>query len=172
MTTSHPVFETNTGRDHKNAAGSSQSADRDRAERAAGTVEARKAMIVALVRDAGLIGMTWKEVSDVTGLPHQKVTPALSNLHQDGVLVALRHDKRNGSGVYVTPEHVASRIVRTFRHNNSGNTEAQRPRLTAEEVTRIADIRAGLAQQSDQPVIRIRRETLRLLLAAIERLNK
>jgi hypothetical protein len=172
MTTSHPVFETSVGRDHKNAAGSGQSADRDRAERATGTVEARKAMIVALVRDAGLLGMTWKEVSEVTGLPHQKVTPALSNLHQDGVLMALRYDKRNGSGVYVTPEHVASRIVRTFRHNNSGNTEAQRPRLTEAERAKIAEVRRGLAQSSDQPFIRVRRETLVLLVEAALRLDK
>lgn len=172
MTTSHPLFEQATGRDHKNAAGSSQSAARDATERASGVAEQRRATIVALVRNAGLMGMTWKEVSTATGLPHQKVTPALSNLHQDGVLAALRHEKRNGCGLYVAPEFVKTRIVREFKPNRSNNTEAQRPRLTKEEADKVAQLRTALASPGQPQVVRLHRETVLLLLNAIRRLDR
>jgi hypothetical protein len=77
-------------------------ADRD------GTTTARQMRTLSLLRDAGVTGLTWKEMSDITGEHHGQVTGSLSNLHKEG-LIARLSESRLRCKVYVLPENVNGR---------------------------------------------------------------
>lgn len=115
----HPMFERPIGHQHTNAnAASTSQANAARINRE-GISTARKALIVGHLESAGFIGMTCPEIETATGLRHQSASSLLSNLHEDGVIVALegKENTRNGSGVYVMPDQVVGRPVRAFISN-------------------------------------------------------
>lgn len=166
------------------ASGSATSRQRAENEAADGTADARQRNILGLLAEAGPVGMTWKEVSDKTGQHHGQVSGALSSMHKNGLVVALKLDRRNGSGVYVLPEHVIGRITRPFNVNKAKTEERQahplikveaptppRPRLTKDEKALMERVRLGLAQSSDQPFLRMKPDSVRTLLAALDRLD-
>jgi hypothetical protein len=70
-------------------------ASRERAIKEAqnGTASERQQAILSLLDDAGLDGMTWKELGDELGLHHGKISGALSNMHLGGVVFMLRQTK-------------------------------------------------------------------------------
>jgi DNA-binding MarR family transcriptional regulator len=55
-------------------------------------------------------GMTWKDLSDRTGMHHGTSSGVLSVLHKAGVIVRLT-DKRDRCAIYVLPENVDGRTV-------------------------------------------------------------
>jgi hypothetical protein len=62
-------------------------------------------------------GVTVAEVREKNGtLHHGRVSAALTNLHRDGRLVALKA-RRNRCGIYVLPEYAGERERRTFKPN-------------------------------------------------------
>jgi hypothetical protein len=177
MIAQDPRFDRPTGTNRRNAAGSAASRQRGEAEIVSGALSARKARILALLDDAGPMGMTWKEFRDLDpdGFAHQKVTSALSNLHQDDLIARLKGDltRRNGCSVYIAPAHRHGRLVSAYRTNASKNTEAQRPRLTDDEREIVNRLRErAAATPRDQPVRwGLLHSTAEALLAAIDRLD-
>jgi hypothetical protein len=161
------------------ASGSATSRERAENEAADGTAAARQRRIIDLLGESGGLGMTWREISDKTGQHHGQVSGALSSMHKAGEVVALRHDRRNGCGVYVLPGNVLGRITRPFNENKAkaNGTEAPapivapRPRLTGDEKVLIEKITKGMANSSDQPFIRVKPDSMRTLLRALERLD-
>lgn len=179
-----PMFASKSGtalpyRGTTGASGSETSRTRAEREAADGTAAQRQRRIVDLLEESGSLGMTWKEIADKTGQHHGQVSGALSSMHKEGVVAALKLDRRNGCGVYVMPNHVVGRITRPFNENKARETVAapvaeapKRPRLSADEVALAARIRAGVNQSNDQPFIRVKPESMRTLLNALDRLNK
>lgn len=68
------------------------------------------------LREAGERGLTWRELGDMFGLHHGQASSALSNLHRTGGAVRLQ-ERREGSGVYVTPGNVRDRPTAQRRVN-------------------------------------------------------
>lgn len=82
-----------------------------------GVTGAHQKYVLILALQAGAKGVTVAEARESKGgLHHGKISSALSCLHQDGRLAALR-ERRGGCGVYVLPEFVGEREVRVFKHN-------------------------------------------------------
>ena len=69
-----------------------------------GVTTKRRRQIADLVREGGLLGMTWAELADATGLHHGQVSGALSKLHEMGFIFQ-RRDNRNGSHPYVHSDY-------------------------------------------------------------------
>lgn len=67
-----------------------------------------QAAVMRMVRAAGPAGVTWQELSNVTGWHHGTASGALSVLHKEGLLARLS-ERRNRCKVYVTPENLAGR---------------------------------------------------------------
>lgn len=150
---------------------------RERAQREAedGTAAARQRSILGMLKEAGSIGLTWKEIADKTGQHHGQVSGALSAMHKEGQIVALKMDRRNGSGVYVTPEHVLGRITRPFKANRPASEPTPaapaRPTLSDAEREVLDNIRNGMKSvPSDAPVVRMKPASVRTLVRVVERL--
>lgn len=75
---------------------------RERAQREdrLGITQKRRQIALVLVNEAGLSGLTWKELADETGLHHGQVSAVLSTLHKAGLLFQLK-DRREGSHPYL-----------------------------------------------------------------------
>lgn len=83
-------------------------------------------IVLEELRAAGRRGMTWREVADTFGTHHGSASGALSNLHRSGAAVRLA-EKRDGAGVYVTPENLEGRAWLPHRSN-------RRPTVTRNEI--------------------------------------
>ena len=81
-------------------AGSDTSRARALNEDANGTASRRRLDILELLRVAGPAGMTWQEIATATGLHHGQVSGALSVMHKDRQVAALRI-KRNRCHPYI-----------------------------------------------------------------------
>lgn len=88
--------------------GSDTSAERARAEATSGTATRRQRLVLYLLRQANMKGLTWRELSASTGQHHGQASGALSNLHKMG-RVARLVERRGRCHVYVLPEYVADR---------------------------------------------------------------
>lgn len=89
----------------------------------AGVTSKRRRQIVDLVKDGGLLGMTWAELADATGLHHGQVSGALSKLHEMGFIFQ-RRDTRNGCHAYVHGDY------RDEFNNDDVNDEPVKTRST------------------------------------------
>ena len=77
--------------------------------------------ILDLLTQAGERGVTWYEVSEITGHHHGTVSGNLSNMHREGQVTRLS-EKRGRSKVYVLPQHRAGRATeRQGRQQVCGN---------------------------------------------------
>lgn len=85
---------------------SDTSRDRARTEDAQGITVARRRQTSALVNEAGVAGMTWKELADATGLHHGQVSAVLSTLHKAGLLFQLK-ERRHGCHPYVDTDFLS-----------------------------------------------------------------
>lgn len=155
--------------------GSSASHDRAAREAADGTAARRQARILALLAEAGPMGLTVAEVREQTGQHHGQASGALSSMHKDGLIRALKLDRRGGCSVYVLPVNVLGRIVRPFRSQATEKevavpVEVARPRLTSEERQIIDKVRA-LVDGDGDGIVRLRPSTARTLLKALKRLD-
>ena len=93
-----------------------------------GATTKRRRQIADLVREGGLLGMTWAELADATGLHHGQVSGALSKLHEMGFIFQ-RRDTRNGSHPYVHSD---------YRHEFDDNEVNDEPVKTRSTVLREA----------------------------------
>lgn len=102
---------------------------RARAEHAdrIGVTSARQKATLKLLIDAGVDGLTWRDLSALTGEHHGATSGALSNLHKAGVIVRLT-DTRNRCAIYVTPDCVQGR-----------ETSAYKPNATKQDVNKVLD---------------------------------
>lgn len=139
-----------------------------------GSLTHRQVQILQMLAQAGPLGLTYAEIADATKQRGGAVTGALSVMHKEGLVLALKTDgipnnSRNGCGIYVLPEHLQGRIARPFKGNRK---VADRPRLNDGERELLKAVKVGLAQTpQDRPTMIVRPSTLRTLVAALERLD-
>ena len=163
--------------------GSDTSRERAVREASDGTASFRQSRILQLLGNAGPTGMTVVELrASRYGLGHHgTVSGALSSMHAEGLIAALRHDRRGGAGVYVRPEHVLGRIVRPFNPNKatqesaSATNEPKAPAiksLTPAERTLLANAQASVQRYGRAQTMPVRTQNLVALLALVERLAK
>ena len=77
-----------------------------------GKTALRQAQALNILSQRRLLGMTWKELSEITGLHHGTASGVLSVLHKTGRIARLK-ESRNGCKVYVDVSCVQGRIVET-----------------------------------------------------------
>jgi len=85
-----------------------------------GTTSRTQALTLALLGEAGINGLTWKELSELTGLHHGSASGALSVLHKSGKIARLTQVRKRCK-VYVLPSKIDGRDVesqkqKTCRH--------------------------------------------------------
>ena len=77
-----------------------------------GKTALRQAQALNLLSERTFQGITWKELSEVTGLHHGTASGVLSVLHKAGRIARL-NDSRNGCKVYVDLRCINGRQVET-----------------------------------------------------------
>lgn len=77
-----------------------------------GKTALRQAQALNLLSERTFQGITWKELSEVTGLHHGTASGVLSVLHKAGRIARLK-DSRNGCKVYVDLRCINGRQVET-----------------------------------------------------------
>jgi hypothetical protein len=85
------------------------------------------------LRLAGRRGLTWRELAATFGLHHGQASSALSNLHRTGGAVRLS-ERREGSGVYVTPLNIDGRATVAHRSQRKGISREQAQEIVREWV--------------------------------------
>ena len=85
---------------------------RERAHNAdrSGKTALRQAQALNLLAQRKLLGMTWKELSEITGLHHGTASGVLSVLHKAGRIARLK-ETRKGCKVYVDVACIQGRVV-------------------------------------------------------------
>lgn len=134
-----------------------------------GILERRQRGILQMLAEAGPMGRTALEIEKTTGEGHGKVSGALSAMHREGMVAALKLDRRNGYGVYVLPDQVGNRLTRAYATKTEPIPAPARPRLRPDEIELFAKVRGALVV--DKPSISLRPGTVKAMLAAIDRLN-
>jgi predicted transcriptional regulator len=143
---------------------------------ASGTLAARQRRIFQILGERGPIGATSAEIEEWTGEGHGKVSGALSSMHKDGAIVALKNVKRNHCGAYVLPEHTGDRPVREFKSIEQAKAEQRpptkpRPQMTPQERELIENLRTIVGQSGDS-IFRMKASTGRAVLAVVDRLSR
>lgn len=90
--------------------GSATSRERARGRDSSGLTGRNQQMALWLIGDAGVMGLTWRELGLVTGWHHGTASGVLSNLHAGGRVARLRLS-RDRCRVYVLPGFVSGREV-------------------------------------------------------------
>jgi len=75
-----------------------------------GKTALRQAQALNILSQRRLLGMTWKELSEITGLHHGTASGVLSVLHKTGRIARLK-ETRNGCKVYVDVICVQGRVI-------------------------------------------------------------
>ena len=75
-----------------------------------GKTALRQAQALNLLAQRKLVGMTWKELSEITGLHHGTASGVLSVLHKAGRIARLK-ETRKGCKVYVDVACIQGRVV-------------------------------------------------------------
>jgi predicted transcriptional regulator len=70
----------------------------------------RQAQTLNLLAQRKLVGITWKELSEITGLHHGTASGVLSVLHKAGRIARLK-ESRDGCKVYVDVACIEGRVV-------------------------------------------------------------
>jgi hypothetical protein len=84
-----------------------------------GVTAAAQRYVLVMARQRHAQGVTVAELRESKGgLHHGKMSSALTNLHKAGRLVALKA-RRDKCGIYVLPEFVEDREVRSYRPNKT-----------------------------------------------------
>lgn len=181
-----PLFDTRTSTPYAGTtghAGPGPSADRAVREAHDGTAADRQARILALLEQAGPIGMTADELTARGVAPHRSAVSAhTSSMHKDGRIECLAQ-RRSGSGIYVMPEHVNGRATRDFAGRTAPvitadadvtealaeleRLRAARLTLTPHEQALLAKIRS-FTDKTQQNIL-LKRDTVRVLLSIIDR---
>jgi hypothetical protein len=115
--------------------GSDTSESRARTADKNGTTGKRQAEVIQALKHASFRGLTWKELSHVTGWHHGQASGALSVLHKTSHIARLA-DTRNRCKIYVNLESVGGRKVEAHRGNirgTVGNLQQEQPMMTEEQ---------------------------------------
>lgn len=142
-----PAFGTRTSTPYAGTtghAGTGASSERAYREAADGTATARQATIVALLSDAGPVGMTWAEIGRRTGEHHGQVSGALSSMHKEGRVAVVKGERRDRSGVYVLPTHLNGRDTVPFKGKGTGRSRRDLEDSYGEAVGEIERLRRVL----------------------------
>ena len=75
-----------------------------------GKTALRQAQALNLLSQRDMLGLTWKELSQITGLHHGTASGVLSVLHKTGRIARLK-ESRDGCKVYVDVSCIEGRIV-------------------------------------------------------------
>ena len=75
-----------------------------------GKTALRQAQTLNLLAQRKMLGITWKELSEITGLHHGTASGVLSVLHKAGRIARLK-ESRDGCKVYVDVACVEGRVV-------------------------------------------------------------
>jgi hypothetical protein len=75
-----------------------------------GKTALRQAQALNLLSQRDMLGLTWKELSQITGLHHGTASGVLSVLHKTGRIARLK-ESRNGCKVYVDVSFIEGRVV-------------------------------------------------------------
>ncbi len=75
-----------------------------------GKTALRQAQALNLLSQRDLLGLTWKELSQITGLHHGTASGVLSVLHKTGRIARLK-ESRDGCKVYVDVSCIEGRVV-------------------------------------------------------------
>jgi DNA-binding MarR family transcriptional regulator len=96
--------------------GSRASYDRVVDEDTDGTTSKRQKETLGHLYNADHMGLTWKELADITGWHHGQASGVLSVLHKENLIIRL-HERRNRSSIYVLDQFVKGRELsnRTVR---------------------------------------------------------
>jgi hypothetical protein len=73
-----------------------------------GTTFLRQKVTLDYIKYYENYGVTWKELSDLTGWHHGSASGVLSVLHKEGFIVRLK-DRRNRCAIYVHPVYLQER---------------------------------------------------------------
>jgi len=90
--------------------GSETSKERALGSDRSGQTARRQAQALKLLDEQKSFGITWKELSDMTGLHHGNSSGVLSVLHKTGRIARLR-EKRNRCKVYVNLDSIQDRAI-------------------------------------------------------------
>ena len=83
-----------------------------------GQTARRQAEALKLLSEQKSFGITWKELSDMTGLHHGNSSGVLSVLHKTGRIARLK-ERRNRCKVYVLPEFIHNRKIEIRQQKKS-----------------------------------------------------
>jgi len=75
-----------------------------------GKTALRQAQALNLLSQRDMLGLTWKELSQITGLHHGTASGVLSVLHKTGRIARLK-ESRDGCKVYVDVSCIEGRVV-------------------------------------------------------------
>jgi DNA-binding MarR family transcriptional regulator len=100
--------------------GSEASKERAVSADKSGQTHARQKYTSIAIAQSGENGLTWKELSEITGWHHGIASGVLSVLHKQGEVVRLR-EQRNRSSIYVHPvfqfgRPIAKRKTKSCKH--------------------------------------------------------
>jgi len=90
--------------------GSETSKERALGSDRSGQTARRQAQALKLLDEQKSFGITWKELSDMTGLHHGNSSGVLSVLHKTGRIARLR-EQRNRCKVYVNLDSIQGRAI-------------------------------------------------------------
>jgi DNA-binding MarR family transcriptional regulator len=90
--------------------GSETSKERAKQADKDGTTYKRQKITLDYIKYYENYGVTWKELSDLTGWHHGSASGVLSVLHKEGYIVRLK-DRRNKCAIYVHPVYLQEREV-------------------------------------------------------------
>ena len=96
--------------------GSDASRDRALGDDADGTTGKRQKETLVALGASGIRGLTWKELSEITGWHHGQSSGCLSVLHLEE-LVARLVERRNRCSIYVLPAFVNGRETSVRKKN-------------------------------------------------------
>lgn len=96
--------------------GSEASRDRAIEDDADGTTGKRQKQTLVALGEAGIRGLTWKELSEITGWHHGQSSGCLSVLHLENMVARLT-ERRNRCSIYVLPAFVNGRAIAERKKN-------------------------------------------------------
>lgn len=99
--------------------GSETSRARAEHEDSTGLTVSRQQLTLRHLRHAGLAGLTFRELGDITGWHHGQSSGVLSVLHKEGMIARLAAS-RDGSKIYVRMDCIAGRP--TEQHGGKAKT--------------------------------------------------
>lgn len=108
--------------------GSQTSRERAEDEDRGGVTTKRQRVVLALLADRALYGITWRELAGKAEMHHGQASGVLSGLHKAGHVARLASERRERCAVYVLPEFVADRETAS-----QGRTAADPDVVTREE---------------------------------------